>query len=653
MPTRQRLLTKSRFKTALGCPTKLFYTRKQEYEDSSSTDSFLQALAEGGFQVEELARMEYPKGVAILGEDYNYKALAERTQELLKQENVVIFEPAFLINGLFIRVDILEKKGTSIKLIEVKAKSIDSTNHDSFFNKKGNLGWSEYLYDVAFQQFVIQCQHPEFKITPYLNLVDKSKCATVDGLNQCFKIVENSELRTGIQKKEGLTKADLGDPILCNVNVSEEVNHILNTNPLFDGQPFAEVVTLFQEHYRKDLKIHTPIGKHCKGCEFKNDNSTNTSKSGFHECWSEQLNLSYERINSPKTWDIWNFRSSGKLIDNELYFIDQLEDHHINHKPLPQEISTSERHWLQISKTNAEDNTPHIEVEGLRDDMKTWKFPMNFIDFETTAVAIPFTKGLAPYEQVAFQFSHHTVYEDGQVEHTSEFIDVHIGFFPNFDFIRALKAALEVNEGSIFRYHNHENTILNVIRRQLLESEEPDKEELIVFIENITHSTGNSAESWCGERDMIDLYQIVKRFYFHPAMNGSLSLKAVLPAFLKESKFLKQKYSQAIQDINLTSKNFSKDYTFLRFEDGFTVNPYKNLPSVYKNFTADELDNSTTGLNHLADGGTALTAYAKLQFTEVSLQEHNALVEALLRYCELDTLAMVMIYEHFKELTDA
>ena len=84
-----------------------------------------------------------------------------------------------------------------------------------------------------------------------------------------------------------------------------------------------------------------------------------------------------------------------------------------------------------------------------------------------------------------------------------------------------------------------------------------------------------------------------------------------------------------------------------------TVNPYKNLPSVYKNFTADELDNSTTGLNHLADGGTALTAYAKLQFTEVSLQEHNALVEALLRYCELDTLAMVMIYEHFKELTDA
>jgi hypothetical protein len=194
---------------------------------------------------------------------------------------------------------------------------------------------------------------------------------------------------------------------------------------------------------------------------------------------------------------------------------------------------------------------------------------------------------------------------------------------------------------------------LNVIRRQLLESEEPDKEELIVFIENITHSTGNSAESWCGERDMIDLYQIVKRFYFHPAMNGSLSLKAVLPAFLKESKFLKQKYSQAIQDINLTSKNFSKDYTFLRFEDGFTVNPYKNLPSVYKNFTADELDNSTTGLNHLADGGTALTANAKLQFTEVSLQEHNALVEALLRYCELDTLAMVMIYEHFKELTDA
>ena len=95
-----RYLTKSRFKLGLECPNKLFYTRKEkEYANQKIEDTFLQALADGGFQVEELARMHYPEGVLIEGRDYDYKFLAERTKELLKQENVVIFEAAFLIDG--------------------------------------------------------------------------------------------------------------------------------------------------------------------------------------------------------------------------------------------------------------------------------------------------------------------------------------------------------------------------------------------------------------------------------------------------------------------------------------------------------------------------------------------------------------------------
>jgi len=40
-----RLLTKSRFKLALECPNKLFYTRKKEYANQKQEDEFLQALA--------------------------------------------------------------------------------------------------------------------------------------------------------------------------------------------------------------------------------------------------------------------------------------------------------------------------------------------------------------------------------------------------------------------------------------------------------------------------------------------------------------------------------------------------------------------------------------------------------------------------------
>ena len=43
-----------------------------------------------------------------------------------------------------------------------------------------------------------------------------------------------------------------------------------------------------------------------------------------------------------------------------------------------------------------------------------------------------------------------------------------------------------------------------------------------------------------------------------------------------------------------------------------------------------------------------MTAYGKLQFQEMSAPERIAIQSALLKYCELDTLAMVMIYEEWK-----
>lgn len=44
-------------------------------------------------------------------------------------------------------------------------------------------------------------------------------------------------------------------------------------------------------------------------------------------------------------------------------------------------------------------------------------------------------------------------------------------------------------------------------------------------------------------------------------------------------------------------------------------------------------------------GGAAKTAYARLQFVEVHPEVRVEIEKGLLKYCELDTLAMVMIYE--------
>ena len=162
----QRHLTKSRFKIAMDCPNKLFYTKKPEYANKQLEDPFLQALAQGGFQVEELARLQCPEGILIEGNDWNYDLLAEQTEELLQRENVVIFEAAFKFESLFIRTDILVKRGDTIQLIEVKAKSFDPAEENLLVGKKGGLvaGWKPYLFDVAFQRYVIQQCHPGWNI---------------------------------------------------------------------------------------------------------------------------------------------------------------------------------------------------------------------------------------------------------------------------------------------------------------------------------------------------------------------------------------------------------------------------------------------------------------------------------------------------------
>ena len=61
-----RYLTKSRFKLGLECPNKLYFANKKgEYANVKQENPFLLALASGGFQVEELARLHYPSGILI------------------------------------------------------------------------------------------------------------------------------------------------------------------------------------------------------------------------------------------------------------------------------------------------------------------------------------------------------------------------------------------------------------------------------------------------------------------------------------------------------------------------------------------------------------------------------------------------------------
>jgi hypothetical protein len=274
-----------------------------------------------------------------------------------------------------------------------------------------------------------------------------------------------------------------------------------------------------------------------------------------------------------------------------------------------------------------------LDADGLKTEMDSWVFPLHFIDFETASVALPFNKEKHPYEGVAFQFSHHLVYEDGRIEHKGEYINTERGVFPNYEFVRRLKAELENDQGSIFMYSNHENTYLNLIHEQLKTdaSHIDDKDELCGFIESITES---KKDSRIGNRKMIDMLELVKKYYYNPLTNGSNSIKDVLPATLNSSDYLKEKYVKPIYGTEqMPSHNFNNK-VWIKIKDGVVVDPYQLLSGDSK--------------AEVKDGGAAMIAYAKMQFEQMNDDERVELTNSLLKYCELDTLAMVLIYEAWR-----
>ncbi len=646
-----KVLTKSRFKLGLECPNKLYYTKKKDYADMKVSDTFLEALAEGGFQVEELARMHFPNGVLIEGNDWDYQLLFEQTQELLKQENVIIYEAAFLIDGLFIRTDILVKQGNNIELIEVKAKSFTPDDEYLFIGKRGGMvsSWKPYLFDIAFQKYVIQLCFPEWQIQSYIMMADKSKKASINGLNQLFRISSKGENRTGILKKVSSIE-ETGDSVLGRKNVTQIVADIeVNKYKYHESLTFIESINQFKEFYQKDEYANWKTSfSACKSCEFKSEDSE--LKSGFKECFTKQHNWTESDFLKPNIFDVYFFSKGNILFEEGIYFKEELTKDSIGLKVEVEKLTTSHRQWLQIEKEVNNDDEVYVDTERLKEEMDKWAFPLHFIDFETSAVALPFNKGLKPYEQIAFQFSHHIYYENGKIEHANQYINNKVGIFPNFEFVRALKVALEKENGTIFKYSNHENTILNAIYAQLLDSDQDDKEELIQFIHNISHSKSDSVVKWRGARDMIDLWDVEKRYYYNPSTKGSNSIKAVLPASLNSSKFLQEKYSKPLNQINVSSKNFSENHVWLEIENNIVKSPYKMLPSLFDGWSEDEIENTLSEIEDIANGGAALTAYGKLQYTDMEQSEIDELTSALLKYCELDTLAMVMIYEHFREL---
>jgi len=147
---------------------------KANYPSKFQEDDYPPFFADCGFMVEAIAHALFADGVTPkpqLGESLQNAT----TRVMAGNGNGVWIEPTFVHGSFMARIDMLVCAGSAVRLIEIKAKSFDSTKgKGGFWNTKGEIDreWKDYLLDVAFQTMVVRAAVPTARVTPELCLVD-------------------------------------------------------------------------------------------------------------------------------------------------------------------------------------------------------------------------------------------------------------------------------------------------------------------------------------------------------------------------------------------------------------------------------------------------------------------------------------------------
>ena len=135
-----KLLSKSNYLLGLQCPRLLWVKVNDKKRIPEPDEIALKKFSEGHI-VGELAKKVFPNGQNIPDEDF--KANLEETKELINKR-IPLFEPAFLVDNLYSRADILvpvSKNEWDIVEVKSATKVKDINIHDVSFQK--------YVYEKA------------------------------------------------------------------------------------------------------------------------------------------------------------------------------------------------------------------------------------------------------------------------------------------------------------------------------------------------------------------------------------------------------------------------------------------------------------------------------------------------------------------------
>ena len=309
-----------------------------------------------------------------------------------------------------------------------------------------------------------------------------------------------------------------------------------------------QILSKFDEILGKNVESEIDIGVQCSNpypCD------------AWEYCWREQRSIPEYSV-----FDISRLRSDKKF---ELY-----KSGIVKFEDIKELDKFNASQQIQIRSELSKEQI--IDEEAIKEFLNTLSYPLYHLDFETFQQAVPEFIGLRPYEQIPFQFSIHKDDGKGNLEHF-EFL-AEAGADPRYEL--ALNLIKFIPQDACVLAYNM-SFEKGVIRR-LVTNYPQISNELMAIHDNI--------------KDLMAPF--ASKSYYHPKMQGSYSIKYVLPALVPE-------FESAYKDLNL--------------------------------------------IHH---GGEAMQAYAAMACMNET--QRDTYKKALLEYCKLDTLAMVKVLEKLRDV---
>jgi hypothetical protein len=310
-----------------------------------------------------------------------------------------------------------------------------------------------------------------------------------------------------------------------------------------------DMFTEFMQSYGADSEPDKDIGPYC-----------------FDPYMCEYWEYCTRDLPRPNVFDVrgmWTSKKFEKYYEDKVSFGD-LRDEDLNPKYM-------EQIDFELNQREAK-----IEIPAIENVLDSLVYPLYFIDYETCQYAIPKYEGTKPYQQIPFQYSLHIIPKKGAPTEHREYL-------------------AEANDDDMIR-NFAESMIGNL----------PENGSVIVynkgFESSVNKKIGEMYPDLNGEIERINanivdlMVPFSKRQYYTREMQGSYSIKKVLPALFPDDDEL----------------------------------DYNNLPGVHK---GDEASSAFLSLN------------------DMTPEDQEKTRHALLEYCKLDTYAMVKIWEKFKEVT--